>query len=76
MTELKKGMTEMDELTVRNNIINTINAFLAEHPMDDEVEFAASVLCNLMLDLVEQTDEDFADELVGVVMENSRFDLD
>jgi hypothetical protein len=29
-----------------------------------------------MLDLVECTDEDFAMEVVGVVMENARFDLE
>lgn len=78
MTEFKKGMTKMNELALRNDIINTINAFLAESAdgVENEVEFAAAVLCNLMLDLVEQTDEDFADKMVGVVMENARFDLD
>ena len=78
MTELKKGMTKMNELALRNDIINTINAFLAESAdgVENEVEFAAAVLCNLMLDLVEQTDEDFADEMVGIVMGNDRFDLD
>lgn len=71
-------MTKMNELALRNDIINTINTFLAESAdgVENEVEFAAAVLCNLMLDLVEQTDEDFADEMVGVVMENARFDLD
>ena len=35
-----------------------------------------AVLWNLILDLVKQTDEDFADEMVGIVMGNDRFDLD
>lgn len=71
-------MTKMNELALRNDIVNTINAFLAESTdgVENEVEFAAAVLCNLMLDLVEQTDEDFADEMVCIVMENARFDLD
>lgn len=68
----------MNELALRNDIINTISEFFAESAdgVENEVKFAAAVLCNLMLDLAEQTDEDFADRMVGVVMENVRFDVD
>lgn len=53
-------------------MINAINRFTAGHTVED----TAMVLCNIMLDLVEMTDEDFADEIVSCVMANERFDLD
>ena len=36
MTEFKKGMMEMNELTVRNNIINTINALARRKGEEDD----------------------------------------
>lgn len=53
-------------------MINAINRFTSGHTVEDTV----MVLCNIMLDLVEMTDEDFAMEVVDVVMSNDRFDLD
>ena len=55
-----------------SDIIKAIRKYLIDH----EIEDAAMLLCNLMLELVEQTDEDFAMEVVSVVMGNERFDLD
>ena len=55
-----------------DEIITAVKRFLYDH----EVEDAAMFLCNLMLDLVEMTDEDFAMDVVSVVMGNERFDLD
>lgn len=55
-----------------DEIITAVERFLYEHDVED----AAMVLCNLMLDLVEMTDEDFAMNVVAVVMANERFDLD
>lgn len=52
-------------------MINAINRFTSGHTVEDTV----MVLCNIMLDLVELTDEDFAMEVVGVVMGNDRFDV-
>jgi hypothetical protein len=53
-------------------MIDAINKFTSGHTVED----TAMVLCNIMLDLVELTDEDFAMEVVSVVMGNERFDLD
>ena len=53
-------------------MINAINKFTSGHTVEDTV----MVLCNIMLDLMEMTDEDFAMEVVDVVMNNERFDLD
>lgn len=53
-------------------IIDAINKFTSDYTVED----AAMVLCNIMLDLVELTDEDFAMKVVSVVMGNERFDLD
>ena len=53
-------------------IIEAVNRFLYDHEPED----AAMLLCNLMLEIVEQTDEDFAMEVVSAVMGNERFDLD
>ena len=55
-----------------NDIIKAIRKYLIDH----EIEDAAMLLCNLLLELVEQTDEEFAMEVVSVVMGNERFDLD
>ena len=55
-----------------NDIIKAIRKYLIDH----EIEDAAMLLCNLMLELVEQTDEEFAMEVVSAVMGNERFDLD
>ena len=55
-----------------DEIITAVRRFLCDH----EIEEAAMLLCNLMLELVEQTDEDFAMEVVSAVMGNERFDLD
>ena len=55
-----------------DEIIAAVKRFLYDH----EVEDAAAFLCNLMLDLVEMTDEDFAMDVVSVVMGNERFDLE
>ena len=55
-----------------NDIIKAVKRFLYDH----ELEEAAMVLCNLMLDCVSGCDEDFAMDVVSVVMENERFDLD
>ena len=55
-----------------DDIITAVKRFLIDHDPED----AAMLLCNLMLELVEQTDEDFAMEVVSVVMGNERFDLD
>lgn len=54
-----------------NEIINSVRRYLIDHDYED----AAMLLCNLMLEIVEQTDEDFAMEVVGVVMGNARFEL-
>jgi hypothetical protein len=53
-------------------MINAVKKFTSGHTVED----AVMTLCNIMLDLVELTDEDFAMEVVGVVMENGRFDLE
>ena len=53
-------------------MIDAIKKFTSGHTVEDTV----MVLCNIMLDLVEMTDEDFSMEVVGVVMGNERFDLD
>ena len=55
-----------------NEMIQAINKFTSGHTVED----TAMVLCNIMLDLVEMTDEDFANQIVYVVMGNERFDLD
>ena len=55
-----------------NDIIKAIRKYLIDH----EIEDAAMLLCNLLLELVEQTDEEFAMEVVSAVMGNERFDLD
>ena len=56
----------------RNELIKAVNRFCIDHEYED----AIAVMCNLTLDLVEQTDEEFAEEFVGVVMENGRFYFD
>ena len=53
-------------------MVDAIKKFTSGHSVEDTV----MCLCNIMLDLVELTDEDFAMEVIGVVMENGRFDLD
>jgi len=53
-------------------MIDAIKQFTSGHTVEDTV----MTLCNIMLDLVEMTDEEFADEIVSVVMANERFDLD
>lgn len=53
-------------------MIDAIKEFTSGHTVED----TAMVLCNIMLDLVELTDEDFAMEIVSAVMGNERFDLD
>lgn len=53
-------------------MIDAIKKFTAGHTVEDTV----MTLCNIMLDLVEMTDEDFAMEVVSVVMGNERFDLE
>ena len=53
-------------------IIKAIRRYLIDH----EIEDAAMLLCNLLLELIEQTDEEFAMEVVSAVMGNERFDLD
>ena len=53
-------------------MIDAINKFTSGHTVED----TAMVLCNIMLDLVELTDEDFAMEVISVVVGNERFDLD
>lgn len=55
-----------------DEMIEAVNRFLYAYGIED----TAMVLCNIMLDLVEMTDEDFADEIISVVMSNERFDLD
>ena len=55
-----------------NEIIAAVKGYLYDH----EVEDAAMLLCNIMLDLVEMTDEDFAMDVIDVVMSNERFDLE
>ena len=55
-----------------NEIIAAVKRFLYDH----EVEDTAMLLCNIMLDLVEMTDENFAMDVVAVVMGNERFDFD
>ena len=55
-----------------NEMIDAIKKFTSGHTVEDTV----MTLCNIMLDLVELTDEDFAMEVVGVVMGNERFDLE
>ena len=53
-------------------MIDAIKKFTSGHTVED----TAMVLCNIMLDLLESTDEEFAMEVVSVVMGNERFDLD
>lgn len=55
-----------------NDLIQAIRTFTNGHSVEDTV----MCMCNLMLDLVELTEEDFAMEVVSVVMGNERFDLD
>ena len=55
-----------------HEMINAINRLTSGHTVEDTV----MVLCNIMLDLVGITDEDFAMEVFDVVMSNDRFDLD
>ena len=54
------------------DIVRSVRRFLIDH----EVEEAAMVLCNMMLECVEACDEDFAMQVVGAVMGNERFDLE
>ena len=53
-------------------MIDAIKKFTSGHSVEDTV----MVLCNIMLDLAELTDEDFAMDVVSVVMNNERFELD
>lgn len=53
-------------------MIDAIKKFTSGHTVEDTV----MTLCNIMLDLVEMTDEDFAMEVVSVVTSNERFDLE
>lgn len=55
-----------------NDIIKAVRRFLYDH----EVEDAAMLLCNLMLECLEECDEEFAMEVVSAVMGNERFDLE
>ena len=53
-------------------MIDAIKEFTSGHTVEDTV----MTLCNIMLDLVELTDEDFAMEVISVVAGNERFDLE
>ena len=53
-------------------MIDAIKKFTSGHTVEDTV----MCLCNIMLDLVEMTDEDFAMEVISVVAGNERFDLE
>ena len=53
-------------------MIDAIKKFTSGHTVED----TAKTLCNIMLDLLEMTDEDFTMEVVSVVMGNERFDLE
>lgn len=55
-----------------NEIIKAVQKFLDDHELED----AAMLLCNIMLECAEPCDEDFAREIISVVMENGRFDLE
>ena len=55
-----------------DEMILAIKKFTNGHTVEDTV----MTLCNIMLDLVEMTDEDFAMDVVSVVMGNERFDID
>ena len=56
-----------------NEIIRAVNRYLIDH----EAEDAAMLLCNLLLELLEATeDEEFVDEVIAAVMGNERFELD
>lgn len=55
-----------------NEMIDAIKKFTTGHTVEDTV----MTLCNIMLDLVELTDEDFAMDVVSVVMGNERFELE
>ena len=55
-----------------DEIIKAVKRFLVGH----EIEDAAMLLCNLLLELLEATDEDFAMEVVSAVMGNERFYLE
>ena len=59
-------------MTMYIELIDAIKNFTSGHTVEDTV----MTLCNIMLDLVETTDEEFANEVVSVVMENERFDLE
>ena len=58
--------------TMYIEMIDAIEKFTAGHTVEDTV----MTLCNIMLDLVEMTDEDFAMEVISVVAGNERFDLE
>jgi hypothetical protein len=58
--------------TMYNEMIDAIKKFTSGHTVEDTV----MTLCNIMLDLVELTDEDFAMDVVGVVMGNERFEVE
>lgn len=53
-------------------MIEAIKKFTNGHTVEDTV----MTLCNIMLDLVELTDEDFAMDVVSVVMGNERYELE
>lgn len=53
-------------------MIEAIKKFTNGHTVED----AVMTLCNIMLDLVELTDEDFAMDVISVVMGNERFELE
>ena len=55
-----------------DEMIDAIKKFTSGHTVEDTV----MTLCNIMLDLVEMTDEDLAMDIVSVVMGNERFELD
>ena len=55
-----------------NDIIKSVKRFLYDHELED----AAMLLCNLMLECVEGCDEDFAMEVISAVLGNERFDLE
>lgn len=53
-------------------IIDAIKAVTSGHTVEETV----MTLCNIMLDLVEMTDEEFAEEVFCVVAGNDRFELE
>ncbi len=54
-----------------SEIVKAIRRYLIDHDIED----AALILCNLLLELLDETDEEFTMDVVSAVMANEPFEL-